>query len=154
MTAEQLARKPLKILVENNVNPMAETITLQIPDPLYHRLVNTARATNRPVEDVMLHALKVGSPPDWENVPDEFQVDLEALDKLENEALWKIAQSRKTAEDMARYDDLLERNQGQTLTETERIELMTLRTETDRFMLLKAHAATLLRWRGHHVPLP
>ena len=76
---------------------MAETVTLKIPEPLYQRLVNTARATNRSLEEIMLYALKVGSPPDWDNVPDEFQVDLAALDRMEDEALWKIAQSRKTA---------------------------------------------------------
>jgi hypothetical protein len=31
--------------------------------------------------------LKVGRPPNWENVPDEFKPDLAALDRLEDEAL-------------------------------------------------------------------
>ena len=133
---------------------MAQTVTLQIPELLYQRLVNTARATNRPLEEVMLYALKVGSPPDWDNVPDEFQVDLAALDRMEDEALWKIAQSRKTVADMERYNVLLDRNQEGTLTDTERAELTALRTEADCFMLRKAQAAALLRWRGHHLPLP
>ena len=133
---------------------MAETVTLQIPELLYQRLVNTARATNRPLEEVMLHALKVDSPPDWDNVPDEFQVDLAALDRMEDEALWKIARSRKTVADMERYNILLDRNQEGTLTEAERAELTALRAEADCFMLGKAQAAALLRWRGHHVPRP
>ena len=33
-----------------------ETVTLQIPEILYQRLVNTARATQRPFEEVVLHA--------------------------------------------------------------------------------------------------
>jgi hypothetical protein len=137
---------------------MAETITLQIPEPLYQRLVDTARATNRPLEDVTLHALNVGSPLDWTNVPDEFQVDLAALDRLEDEALWRIAQSHKSAVDMERYSLLLERsrlcrrNQEGMLTDTERAELTALRAESDRFMLLKAQAAALLHWRGYQIP--
>jgi len=131
---------------------MAEIITLQIPEPLYQRLVDTARATNRPLEDVTLHALKVGSPPDWTNVPDEFQVDLAALDRLEDEALWKIAQSHKSAAEMERYSLLLDRNQEGLLTDAERAELTTLRVESDRFMLLKAQAAALLHWRGYQIP--
>jgi hypothetical protein len=131
---------------------MSETVTLQIPEPLYQRLIDAARATHRPLEDVILQALRVGSPPDWDNVPDEFQVELAVLDRLEDEALWKIAQGRKTPADMARYDELLEHNQNNTLTEAERTELTELRTETDCFMLRKAQAAALLRWRGHHVP--
>ncbi|MEW6496291.1 MAG: hypothetical protein AB1589_27780 [Cyanobacteriota bacterium] len=35
---------------------MTQTVTLQIPEPLYQRLVNTARATNRPLEEIMLYA--------------------------------------------------------------------------------------------------
>ncbi|WP_316430210.1 hypothetical protein [Leptolyngbya sp. NK1-12] len=80
-------------------------LTLQIPDPIYQRLVNTANATGRSLEEVMLHALKVGSPPDWDNVPDEFKADLAALDRLEDEALWKIATAQKTLEEMTRYRD-------------------------------------------------
>jgi hypothetical protein len=85
---------------------VAETVTLKVPEMLYQRLVDTARATKRPLEEIMLHALRVGSPPDWDNVPEEFQVDLAALDRMEDEALWKIACSQKTAADMPRYDSL------------------------------------------------
>lgn len=131
---------------------MVATVTLQIPDLIYQRLINTANATGRSLEEVMLHALKVGSPPDWDNAPDEFKADLAALDRLEDEALWKLATAHKTVEDMARYDELLERNQNRTLSQAEQLELMELRSQTDRFMLRKAQAAALLHWRGHHVP--
>ncbi|MEW6496289.1 MAG: hypothetical protein AB1589_27770 [Cyanobacteriota bacterium] len=130
--------------MRGNLNPIAQTVTLQLSEPLYQRLVNTARATNRPLEEVMLHALKVGSPPDWDNVLDEFQVDLAALDRMEDEALWKIAQSRKTVAEMERYNILLERNQEGTLTDAEPAELTALRTEADGYMLRKAQAAALL----------
>jgi hypothetical protein len=66
---------------------MTESITLQIPDPLYQRLASTAQATHRPMEEVVLHSLKVGSPPAWDNVPEESQADLATLDRLEDEAL-------------------------------------------------------------------
>lgn len=131
-----------------------ETVTLQIPEIIYQRLVNTARATQRPLEEVMLHALQIGSPPEWDNVPPEFQADLAALDKLDDNTLWQIARSHKTAAEMERYNTLLEGNSSQTLTEAERLELMALRQEADRFMLLKAQASVLLRWRGHRVPNP
>ncbi|MFB2878252.1 hypothetical protein [Floridanema aerugineum] len=129
-----------------------ETITLQIPEILYQRLVNTANATQRSIEEVILHALQVGSPPQWDDVPEEFQADIAALDKLDDDTLWEIVNSRKTAGEMERYDSLLERNSNGTLTEAERLELMALRQEADLFMLRKAQAAVLLRWRGHLVP--
>jgi len=130
---------------------LSETITLQIPETIYQRLAQTARATGRALEDVILHALRVGSPPIWEDVPPEFQTDLASMDKLDDNALWEIARGRKVPADMERYNALLERNQNDSLTEAERLELSTLRTEVDRFMLRKAHATALLRWRGHVV---
>ncbi len=97
-----------------NLSTMAKTVTLQVPGTIYQRLVNTALGTRRSLEEVMLHALKVSSPPDWDNVADEFKADLAALDRMEDEALWKIATARKTAADMARYDELLERSLKQS----------------------------------------
>jgi hypothetical protein len=129
----------------------AETVTLQIPEILYQRLVNTAHATQRSLEEVMLHALQVGSPPVWDDVPEEFQAELAALDKLDNNSLWHIAHSHKTIADMERYNILLEGNSTGTLTEAERLELMELRHEADLFMLRKTQAAVLLRWRGYNV---
>lgn len=74
------------------------------------------------------------------------------LDRLDDHTLWQIARSHKTRAEMERYDELLEQNQEQTLTEAEQLELMGLRQEVDRLMLCKAQAAVLLRWRGHQVP--
>lgn len=130
------------------------TVTLQVPEILYQRLVNTAHATQQPIEKVMLHALKVGSPPEWDDVPEEFQADLAALDKLDDNSLWNIAKSRTTTAAMERYLILLEGNQNGTLTDAEKQELKELRYEADRLMLCKAQAAVLLRWRGHFVPSP
>jgi hypothetical protein len=131
-----------------------ETVTLQIPEILYQRLVSTARATQQPLENVILHAIQVGSPPEWDDVPEEFQADLAALDRLDDNTLWQIARSCKTVAEMERYNTLLDGNSSGTLTQDERLELMALRNEADRFMLLKAQAAVLLRWRGHRVPTP
>jgi hypothetical protein len=41
-----------------------------------------------------------------------------------------------------------------TLVPAERTELTELRIEADRFMLRKAQAAAILRWRGHLLPPP
>lgn len=70
---------------------MPAPITLQLPERLYQRIVNTAQATQQPLEEVIIHALEVGSPPDWDDVPEEFQADLAALDRLDDAALWAIA---------------------------------------------------------------
>jgi hypothetical protein len=129
------------------------TVKVQLPESLYIRLQQAADATRRSLDDVLLHAVQIGSPPRWDDAPAEFQADLAALDRLDDEALWRIARSRKTEVDMGRYQELLDKNANGTLAAEERDELVSLRIEYDRFMLRKAHAAALLRWRGYQVLL-
>ncbi len=130
---------------------ISQTVMLQLPETLYRRLAETARVTRRSFEEIALHALEVGSPPSWEDVPAEFQTDLAALDRLDDQALWQIARGVRAADEMARHEELLEKNREGVLGDTERLELDRLRTEADRFMLRKAHAAALLHWRGYSV---
>ncbi len=128
------------------------TVTLQLPENLYTRLQQAVRATRRPLGDVLLHTVQVGSPPRWDDAPAEFQADLAALDRLDDDGLWRIARSRKTEADMARYQELLDQNANGILSADERGELVRLRVEYDRFMLCKVHTVALLRWRGYQVP--
>ncbi len=131
-----------------------EPVTVHLPEALYQRLANTARATQRSLEDVLLHAVRVGSPPTWDDVPPEYQGDLAQMDRLGDDDLWQIVRLQQTPAEVARYDELLARNQAGPLTDAERVELDGLRTAAERLMLRKAHAAALLRWRGHSVPRP
>jgi hypothetical protein len=95
--------------------------------------------------------VRIGSPPRWDDAPAEFQADLAALDRLDDEALWRIARSRMTEADMERYQELLDKNANDALMAEERDELVSLRIEADRLMLRKAHAVALLRWRGRQL---
>ena len=129
---------------------MAETVVLQIPEALYQRLAIAAGATQRSLEEVILQALQIGSPPTWKDVPEEFQIDLASLDRLDDNSLWQIANSKKTILEMERYDFLLSKQKNIELTASERLELESLRTDSDRFMLRKSQAAAILKWRGHN----
>jgi hypothetical protein len=131
---------------------MTETVVLQIPEALYQRLAIAAGATQRSLEDIILQALQIGSPPTWKDVPEEFQTDLASLDRLDDDSLWQIARSQKTQLEMERYESLLSKQQDTSLTDSERLELDTLRRDGDRFMLRKSQAAAILKWRGHNVP--
>jgi hypothetical protein len=133
---------------------MVATVTLPIPDEIYHRLELNAQATGQSIEDILGYVLQVGSPPRVGDVPEVFQVDLARLDGLSDEELMDIAASRKSDDDFDRYDELLEQNSAGLLSVAERSELEQLRQESDRFMLRKAQAAVLLRWRGHSVVSP
>ena len=130
----------------------ARTITMELPETLYLRLQQTARATHQSLEATMLRALQVGSPPSWETAPAEFQADLAALDRLDDAALWRIARTRADPAQMDRYQVLLDKNASRALSAEAQQELAQLRTDLDRQMLLKVHAAALLQWRGHQIP--
>jgi len=127
------------------------SITLQLPERIYLRLQQVAQATQQSLDDVFLRVLQIGSPPSWEDVPAEFQADLAALDRLDDAALWRVARS-KQVQDMNLYQTLLDKNANNSLNESERQTLTTLRREADRFMLRKAQSVALLRWRGHQIP--
>lgn len=127
-------------------------IVLPLPEDLYLRLEQTALATKQSFTDLLVRAVRAGSPPDWSQAPAEFQADLAAFDRLDDDTLWRIARSQRGAKEVARLQELLEANADETLTADENLELDAQVTEADRFMLRKAHAAALLQWRGHAVP--
>jgi hypothetical protein len=132
---------------------MSTAIMLDLPEILYQRLVSAAKATQRPLEEVVLRALRVGSPPGWEDAPEEAQAELSTLDRLDDDSLYRIARERWSQADVARYDELLERHADGQLSQEERGELAQMREAHDRLVLRKAHAAALLRWRGRAAPL-
>jgi hypothetical protein len=128
------------------------TVTMQLPENLYLRLQQTAKATRQSLEATLLHALQVGSPPSWETASAEFQADLAALDRLDDPALWRLARTHADPAQMERCQTLLDKNANPSISAQERQELAQLRTDLDRQMLLKVHAAALLQWRGHLIP--
>ena len=79
-----------------------QNVTVSLPEDIYLRLEQVARGTKQSLADVLLYAVKAGSPPSWEDVPAEYQADLAALDRLNDEALWQIARSRQTNDEMIR----------------------------------------------------
>lgn len=127
-------------------------IVLPLPEDLYIRLEQTARATKQSFTDMLVRAVRTGSPPDWSQAPAAFQADLAALDRLDDDSLWRIARSQRSQADASRLESLLEKNADGTLSTTERLEMEGQMIEADRLMLRKAHAAALLQWRGHAVP--
>ncbi|MBX7234207.1 MAG: hypothetical protein K1X65_07475 [Caldilineales bacterium] len=127
-------------------------IVLPLPEDLYIRLEQTARATKQSFTDMLVRAVRTGSPPDWSQAPAAFQTDLAALDRLDDDSLWRIARTRRSQADAARLESLLEKNADGTISAAERLEMEGQIAEADRLMLRKAHAAALLQWRGHAVP--
>jgi hypothetical protein len=129
-----------------------QNVSVSLPEHLYQRLQNAAEATQRPLNDILIRAVEVGSPPNWEDTPAEFHVELASLDRLNDEALWRIARQRRTETDMLRWQELLDKTAHGSLTQDEAAELAQMRADADRLTLRKAQAVALLRWRGHILP--
>jgi len=130
---------------------MTVTVTLQVPPSVYQLAQRTAKATARPVEEVLAGVLAAAAPTS-ENLPPDIRMEIDALAELDDGALWKIARSVFSATRRRRYDELLDKNGAGTMTPDEREELKNLRLESERLMLRKAHAYALLKWRGHVLP--
>ncbi len=127
-----------------------QTLALQIPDALYDRLCQTARAVQQPIEQIVLRALQLGAPPGLDDIPIEFQESLAELDRFEDRELFAITGMKQSPQEFSRYETLLSCGDR---TNAEQQELDNLCFEADLLMLRKAHAAALLRWRGHTVSL-
>ena len=130
---------------------MLSTVTLQIPDGIYRRLEVQAKARSQSLEEILVHALNVGSPPDVNDVPTELKANLADLDTMSDDELLILMQDKKPIADFDRYDELLDLKADRLLMPSETQELEQLRKESDLFMLRKAQAAVLLKWRGYSV---
>lgn len=78
--------------------------------------------------------------------------ELLALQALSDEALQAAAHAQVPQDQRARHLALLDRNSDGVISASEQVELAALRDEADRQMLRRAHAWSILRWRGHLVP--
>lgn len=128
-----------------------QTVTLRLPDKLYWPLQRMARATNQPVENVLLTALQA-SLPSLEDLPQELAQELAQLEALDSHQLRPVLLETVPFAQQQEIEELLERNQAGKITESEQARLAYLQNAADRVMLRKARAAVLLRFRGQRIP--
>src|SRR6266542_5209258 len=107
-----------------------------------------------PIEDVAVKAIQTGLPPGLDDVPVRHREALRRLETMTDDELWNVLRERFPEESAARQASLLGRNGQGELSASERAALRRLSGAADRLMLRRAHAAAILRWRGHSVPRP
>jgi hypothetical protein len=129
-----------------------QQVTIELPEPIFRRLVRIAEATHQPVEALVTQSAIGNLPPFIENAPTEMQPELLTMQTLDKEELQAIAFAQVEPGDYQRHVNLLKKNEEDLLTAEERDELTALRLAADRLMLRKAYAWSLLRWRGHRIP--
>jgi hypothetical protein len=130
----------------------AQTIAIQLPRALYHRLERLAELTGRPMESLVVQTLSSSIPPLPDDLPDEMRNELVGLEHLDDDSLWQVARSVFAPEHQEQLAELQDKRRLGTLTESDSATLAHLHQQADMLMLRKAYAYVLLKWRGHRLP--
>ena len=126
------------------------TLTLQVPSPLYEHLKQRAAQTRRSVEEETLEVLATAVPPE-RLLPAELEEAVASLATLDDAALTEAARSRLGADVSAEMERLHHKRQREGLYAEESARLAELIREYERNMLVRAQAAALLSARGHDI---
>lgn len=129
-----------------------QKVTIELPEPVFRQFVRIAEVTHQPVEAIVAQSAISNLPPSVDNASPKLQQELLRMQNLNTEELLAIAQARIEPNQHERQAELLAKNEASLLTESEQRELSVLRQTSDRLMLCKAYAWSLLRWRGQRVP--
>ena len=130
---------------------MSQTITLDLPENFLQPLERTMRATNQPLEKLLLTALQNALPP-LDGLPPDIITRLEELELLEDERLYTVLRETVPVKIQKRISSLLQKQPADGLTDKEQQQLAVLQQQADMVMLRKARAAVLLRFRGRRLP--
>jgi len=128
------------------------TVVINMPQQLYQRLQRFTALGHRSLESVVLQTLDANVPSLPENLPEAMREIWFGLENLDDEALWGIARSTISQQHQKQYNLLLEKNSCGTLTASEQGLLEKLYSEANQYMLSKAYANVLLKWRGYKLP--
>ena len=124
----------------------SQSVTIRLPDPIYQELKRQADRTHRSIEDELLEVVAAAVP-----VAEDLSEAISPLAALDDEALWRTARERLPTDAAERLESLSQKRQRGGLTQAEAQEAATLIRNYERVMLVRAHAAALLRQRGHDV---
>ena len=127
----------------------SQTLTLELPEALYRLLKQRADNTRRSVEEESLQLLSASMP--VHDLPDELAKLVESLQSLDEPTLWKLGRGRLPAEASAELASLNAKQRRENLNAAEAERLAELLGQYERHMLIRAHAAVLLKRRGHDV---
>jgi len=129
----------------------AQAVTLQLPSSLFERFKRRADEARRTVEAEILDAVAQAAP-ETEELPPDLAEFLVRLDAFEDEALWQLARtSHLSRDESAELEDLHLKWQSEGLTPAENARTAFLVGQYERAMVLRAHAARVLKERGHDI---
>lgn len=118
------------------------SVTVELPTGLYQQAMQLARATQRPIEQIVSDWIQ----PPLPAIPD-VEDALAGLEDLSTNELLEIARSQTSRHEADRLQVLLELQQRGALTSAERAEANRLVEREDFLTLRKAKAIYLLKQR-------
>lgn len=130
------------------------THTIQISEQTFQRLFSQAQAKQTTVNEVAERALNRVLPPSIDHVPERWRTDLQQMQGMSDEMLWRIARTEWPAARVELYDTLVEASQQRALLPAEQQQLDILHEEADLLLIHRSYAWLLLQARGHKTPNP
>lgn len=123
-----------------------QTVTLNLPSALYHRFKHRANNNHRTIEAELLDVVTAAPP-----THDELETELASLALLDNNTLWNAARSQMPIEKAELLSELHFKRGDEGLNEAESKTLNNLVQQYERYMLIRAKAAVLLKRRGQDI---
>jgi hypothetical protein len=131
---------------------VSPSVTVQLPDAIYVALLDRAAHSQRTVQEELVHVVSLALPAESE-LPERMQREIKGLVGLSDPDLWNAARTQVADVDSQRLEELHYKASTEGLTEAEGEEQTRLLQECDRVMLVRAHAAVLLKERGHDISI-
>ena len=128
----------------------AQAVTLNLPQLLYERFQRRAEKTERTIEAELLDVV-AAAPAVNDDLPAKLEEELAALALLDDEPLWLAARSRMAETSTELMTELNYKQQREGLNKAELENLNHLAREYDRYLLIRAEAAVLLKRRGINI---
>ncbi|HWE63594.1 MAG TPA: hypothetical protein VHB98_17920 [Chloroflexota bacterium] len=129
-----------------------ESITVRVPHPLYSRLEERAKQTQRSVEEELVEALAEAVSRADDPLPPEVEDVLASLDAMPDDALWQLARaSRLSPSAAALLEELNQQRQREGLTAGEQRLVEALVHQYERALLVRAEAMARLKERGQDI---
>lgn len=134
---------------------VATTITVTLPDVLYIRIQEAAKATAMTQDEVLSQSVALTLPELEVDLPDELRTEFRAMSLASDTKLWEIARGQMDKQRQQQLEQLANLQKERALSVGEQTALSRLFREAESFMLRKAEAFALLARRGYKVfPTP
>jgi hypothetical protein len=128
-----------------------QTVSVQVPEPIFRKLKRAADVTCRPVEEVLAATLNAALP-EPSGLPPELADELASMYLFSDDALWAATEPSLSPAEQRRLGQLNRIAGERSLTKAEKAEQEQLLAAYHRSVLRRAQALAILTQRGHPIP--